>query len=125
MLTEITATPTIAVKDLNTARHFYEKTLGLKPIGEPNEMVQLFKSGNSTVEIYKSDFAGTNKATAMTWEVGDSIEDEVRSLRDKGGEFEHYSMPDMELQGDLHVAGDFKVAWFKDPDGNILCMHNH
>ncbi len=125
MLTEINPTPTIAVKDLNTARHFYEKILGLKPIGETNQMVQLFQCGQSTVEVYKSDFAGTNKATAMTWEVGDAIEEEVKALRSKGVEFEHYSMPDMKLDGDLHVSGDFKVAWFKDPDGNILCMHNH
>lgn len=125
MLTEINPTPTIAVKDLNAARNFYGKILGLKPVGEANEMVQLFKSGSSTVEVYKSDFAGTNKATAMTWEVGDNLEEEVRNLRSKGVEFEHYSMPDMQLDGDVHVSGDFKVAWFKDPDGNILCMHNH
>lgn len=92
MLTETNATPTIAVKDLNTARNFYGKTLGLKPIGETNEMVQLFKSGNSTIEVYQSDFAGTNQATAMTWEVGDNLEEEVRNLRSKGVELDRKSV---------------------------------
>jgi hypothetical protein len=83
------------------------------------------KSGNSTIEIYKSDFAGTNKATALTWKVGDSIEEEVKALREKGVEFEHYEMPGTKLEGDVHVMEGMKAAWFKDPDGNILCLHDH
>jgi hypothetical protein len=43
----------------------------------------------------------------------------VKALRDKGVKFEHYEMPDTKLEGDIHVAGDLRVAWFKDPDGNI------
>lgn len=125
MLTNAKAFPTIGVKDLNIARDFYEKKLGLKPAGGEGDEVLLFDSGNSTIEVYRSEFAGTNKATALTWAVGDALEDEVRSLRDKGVEFEHYNMPDLKLDGDIHVADDFKVAWFKDPDGNILCLHNH
>ena len=38
--------------------------------------------------------------------------------------FEHYDLPGMTRQGDLHVAGDMKVAWFKDPDGNIHSLIN-
>jgi hypothetical protein len=34
-------------------------------------------------------------------------------------------MPDTRLEGDIHVSGDMKVAWFKDPDGNILCLATH
>ena len=125
MLTNCNAIPTIPVKDLNVARDFYEKKLGLKPVGDiKDEEVQLFKSGDSMVEVYKSDFAGTNKATAMTWTVKDDIESEVKNLSSKGIGFEHYSLPDTKLVGDIHVMGDFKAAWFKDPDGNILCVHN-
>ncbi len=125
MLAECNPTPTIGVKDLKVAREFYGKTLGLKPIGESDEEVQLYQSGNGVIEVYHSDFAGTNRATAMTWGVGEKIEEEVAALRSKGVEFEHYTIPDMKLEGDVHVAGDFKVAWFKDPDGNILCLHNY
>lgn len=125
MLTNATAFPTIGVKDLNVARDFYEKKLGLKPVGEPDDQVQLFKSGDATIEIYKSEFAGTNQATALTWGVGDELDNEVKTLRDKGVEFEHYSMPETQIEGDVHVMKGMKAAWFKDPDGNILCLHDH
>jgi hypothetical protein len=48
----------------------------------------------------------------------------VRALKDKGVEFEHYDMPDTKRVGDVHVSGEMKVAWFKDPDGNILNIVN-
>lgn len=126
MLGNINATPTIGVKDLNSARKFYEEKLGLKPSGRTDdEDVQLYEAGNGTLEVYKSEFAGTNKATALTWTVGDNLEQEVKALKEKGVTFEHYDMPDSRLEGDIHVMGDMKAAWFKDPDGNILCMHDH
>ena len=83
----------------------------------------VFKSGNSTINVYRSQYAGTNKATAVTWTVGD-VEEVVRALKTKGVKFEHYDMPDMKREGDVHVAGDMRVAWFTDPDGNILNIVN-
>ena len=125
MLQEMNVTPTIGVRDMNVAGEFYEKKLGLKLIDKPSEFVRHYRSGNGTVEIYKSDFAGTNKATAMTWTVGDKIDEEVKALRAKGIIFEHYQMPEVILEGDIHVMKDMKAAWFKDPDGNVLCLHDH
>ena len=60
----------------------------------------------------------------MTWSVGDDVEGVVRALKAKGVSFEHYDMPGTKLEGDVHVVGDMKVAWFKDPDGNILNLIN-
>ncbi|WP_408098089.1 VOC family protein [Peredibacter sp. HCB2-198] len=127
MLNNLNAITTIGVKDINRARDFYEKKLGLKAVesAEPMEEVQLLKSGNTLVELYKSDFAGTNKATAISWIVGDDIFKEVDDLKKKGISFEHYDFPDAKLEGDVHVMGNIKAAWFKDPDGNILCLGNH
>ena len=110
---------------MEAARSFYEKKLGLMPASTGDEYVQLYKAGNSLIEVYKSDFAGTNKATAMTWGVGNKIEEEVRSLREKGIEFEHYEMPATRIEGDIHIMPYMKAAWFKDPDGNIICLHSH
>jgi len=115
---------TIAVKNLDTARKFYEGTLGLKPVDIEGEELIVFKSGNSTLNVYRSQYAGTNRATAVTWLVGDDVEGVVRALKAKGVAFEHYDMPNMKREGDIHVAGDMKVAWFKDPDGNILNVVN-
>jgi catechol 2,3-dioxygenase-like lactoylglutathione lyase family enzyme len=124
MLADKAATANLAVKDLNKARKFYEGTLGLEPMETEGDELIVFRSGNSTVNVYRSKFAGTNQATAVTWAVGDELDDVVRKLKARGVTFEHYDMPGTKLQGDIHIAGDMKVAWFKDPDGNILNLIN-
>ena len=120
MLGDKDAAANIAVKNLETAKKFYEDTLGLTQTDVEGQEVIVFKSGNSTVNVYRSQYAGTNQATAITWMVGEDIEGVVQQLKVKGIIFEHYDMPGVTREGDVHIAGDMKVAWFKDPDGNIL-----
>jgi catechol 2,3-dioxygenase-like lactoylglutathione lyase family enzyme len=120
MLASKDAVANLAVKNRETARKFYESTLGLEQVGAEGQELLVFRSGRTTINVYRSKYAGTNKATAVTWVVGDEVEGVVRALKAKGVVFEHYDMPDMTREGDVHVAGDMKVAWFKDPDGNIL-----
>lgn len=125
MLKETNATVTIPVKDIEVARKFYDETVGLQRTDNGQPGVLTYKSGNSTVLVYQSQYAGTNRATAATWEVGD-VEREVSQLKNKGVRFEHYAdMPQTTLKGDVHVSGDTKAAWFKDPDGNILAIVGH
>jgi catechol 2,3-dioxygenase-like lactoylglutathione lyase family enzyme len=121
MLAENNAAATIAVKDTKAARKFYEGVLGLKPVRPAEESVLSYKSGSSSILVYESRFAGTNKATAATWMV-DDVEGAVRDLKGKGVRFEHYDLPEMTRKGDVHIAGEMKAAWFKDPDGNILSL---
>ncbi|MEX2127078.1 MAG: VOC family protein [Xanthobacteraceae bacterium] len=123
MLANKDAMATIAVKNIAAARKFYEKTLGFAPAG-PESMGVTLKSGKSTIVVYESEFAGTNKATSATWGVGSEMDSILRTLKEKGVAFEHYSMPGARLDGDVHVMGDFKAAWFRDPDGNILHINN-
>jgi catechol 2,3-dioxygenase-like lactoylglutathione lyase family enzyme len=123
MLGNKDAVANLAVKNLSAAKKFYEGTLGLKQIDAEGDEVIVYGSGNSRINVYRSQYAGTNEATAVTWAVED-VEGEVRALKAKGVSFEHYDMPGVKLEGDLHVAGDMKVAWFKDPDGNILNIVN-
>ena len=115
----------VSTTDLDGARAFYEGTLGLKQIDAEGEEVVVYQNGSSRLNVYRSQYAGTNKATAVTWPV-DNVEDEVRTLKSKGVAFEHYDLPELKLQGDVHVAegADMKVAWFKDPDGNIFSIVN-
>jgi catechol 2,3-dioxygenase-like lactoylglutathione lyase family enzyme len=125
MLSKYDAIPTVAVKNLAAAKKFYEGTLGLQQIDAEGDEVVMYKNGDSRLNVYRSQFAGTNKATAVTWAV-DDVEGEVRDLKSKGVAFEHYDIPELKLQGDVHVAkdADLKVAWFKDPDGNIFSIVN-
>jgi catechol 2,3-dioxygenase-like lactoylglutathione lyase family enzyme len=124
MLGNRDAHPDLAVRNIAAARKFYGDTLGLKEVANEGDEFVVYESGNTTFHVYRSDFAGTNKATAMSWSVGDELDDVVRNLRKRGVEFEHYEMPGMTLEGDVHRSGDMKVAWFKDPDGNILSLAN-
>ena len=124
MLGNKDAVANLAVKELDAAKKFYEGTLGLAVVGGEGDDLIVFKSGNSTLNVYLSQYAGTNQATAVTWTVGDEIDALVGALKAKGVRFEHYDMPGTRLEGDIHVDGDMKVAWFKDPDGNILNLIN-
>lgn len=118
------AVPNLAVKNLETAKRFYEGTLGLAPTGQEDDELVVYRSGRTVLNVYRSQYAGTNQATTVTWAVGDELEAIVGALRAKGVRFEHYEMPGARLEGDVHVMGDMKVAWFKDPDGNILNLVN-
>ena len=116
------AVATVAVKDLAAARRFYEDKLGLKSAGgvEEEHGVITYKTGGSSLLVYVSQYAGTNQATSATWSVGDDFDAIVQSLRSKGVAFEHYDgLPGVTREGDVHRAGGMKLAWFKDPDGNI------
>ena len=121
MIGTANATPMIAVKDLDRARKFYEETLGLQAKETMGGEVLEVTSGETMINVYRSEFAGTNKATALTFDVAD-IAREVRDLKDKGVFFERYDMPGLAQQGDVYVAEGMKTAWFKDPDGNILSL---
>jgi catechol 2,3-dioxygenase-like lactoylglutathione lyase family enzyme len=93
MLGDKDAAANIAVKNLEMAKKFYQDTLGLTQVAAESQEVIVLKSGNSTVNIYRSQYAGTNKATTVTWVVGEDIESAVQQLKAKGITFEHYDMP--------------------------------
>jgi catechol 2,3-dioxygenase-like lactoylglutathione lyase family enzyme len=119
------AAAALAVSDMDAARDFYEDTLGLtKAEGAPEDPgAVVYRSGNSVVLVYQSEYAGTNKATAATWAVGSDFEAIVQSLKDKGVTFEHYDdLPGTARDGDIHTMGDLRGVWLKDPDGNILSI---
>jgi hypothetical protein len=113
----------VAVRDVGEATAFYEKTLGLTRVGENPGGVE-YRSGTTRLFVYESESAGTNKATTAVWQV-DDLEGTVRDLKAKGVPFEHYdNLPDTTRDGHIHAAGAFKIAWFKDPTGNILEVNN-
>jgi catechol 2,3-dioxygenase-like lactoylglutathione lyase family enzyme len=119
-LGSIDAVATVAVTDLPAARSFYEEKLGLSPVETTDAEGVTYRTGTTSLFVYRSQYAGTNQATAVTWPVGDQVDDLVASLKDKGVAFEHYDLPGLTLEGDVHVADGFRGAWFKDPDGNIF-----
>jgi len=123
-LATLTPTPMLAVKDVARARRFYEEVLGYVPLANGMDDVLQFRAGELVFVVYPSQYAGTNRATALTWTVGDQLEAAVETLKAKGVTFEHYQLPDTVREGDIHVSGGIRNAWFKDPDGNIHALSN-
>ena len=124
MLGDKEAVATLAVKDLAVARKFYEGTLGLKPQDTQGSEAVTYKSGSSKVFVYQSQYAGTNKATAANWLLGKDLEKVVQGLAERGVRFEKYDFPGMTFSGNIHSTGDLKIAWFQDPDGNLIALMN-
>ncbi len=120
MLSDASAAATVAVKDLKAASRFYEQVVGLTKMGTEGDQVALYRAGDGELLVYQSRFAGTNQATAVTWTVPD-VDQMTRDLAARGVRFEHYEGMGR-LEGDVHVQDGRRVAWFKDPDGNIHAL---
>jgi catechol 2,3-dioxygenase-like lactoylglutathione lyase family enzyme len=123
MLKDKSSSAIIAVSDIGTARAFYADTLGLELEDDSMGEVLVFRTGATSLIVYRSDYAGTNQANAVVWDVGNDIDEITATLKAKGVGFEHYDGIG-DLKGDIHVSGDMKMVWFKDPDGNILHLNN-
>ena len=124
MLSHVDAIATVATRDLARARECYTHGLGRAEAAAGGNCpgVLTYRSGNSRIFVYQSEYAGTNQATAINWDVGVEIRTVVDALKAKGARFEQYQMEGMRLEDDIHVGQQMKVAWLKDPDGNILSI---
>jgi len=122
MLASSPVVAVVAVRNMDSAKEFYEGTLELKSAGMDDPGGVFYAcGGGSLLLVYESSYAGTNEATAVSWEVSD-IRAEVAEMKGKGVTFEQYDLPGMTRDGDVHVADTLSAAWFKDPDGNILAL---
>jgi catechol 2,3-dioxygenase-like lactoylglutathione lyase family enzyme len=121
MLKDKDSAAIVAVKDLDRAKTFYGSVLGLEQVSGQDQVAE-FRTGQTSLIVYVSDFAGTNKANAVVWGVGDEMDAIVQELMGKGVTFEQYE--GMDFADGIHRVGEFKMAWFKDPDGNILHLNN-
>ncbi len=123
MLTKAPVTTMLPVKDLNRAREFYEKKLGLKPLGAKQDGKFLFAGGDGgTLALFPKPEGTKAEHTAVSFQVKD-IAREIKDLKQRGVVFEDYDFPGMKTQNHVCVLGSEKAAWFKDPEGNYLCIH--
>ena len=98
--------------------------LGLELNGEGMDGVLVYKTGATYLVVYPSEFAGTNKANAVVWDCGADIDAIVADLGARGVTFEHYEMDGVFYKDGIHDANGFRMAWFKDPDRNILHLNS-
>ncbi len=120
MLSSYTPVATLPTSDLTKARSFYEDTLGLAVKNDLTGAVT-YTCGSGNLFVYESAYAGTNKATSVTFDVpAAEFDAEVAELRDKGIEFATFETEGVEWNDGVASMGGMRAVWFTDPDGNIL-----
>jgi catechol 2,3-dioxygenase-like lactoylglutathione lyase family enzyme len=115
------AVATVRVRDVRAARKFYEDVLGLTPGPDRSGDAVAYEGARSRVFVYASPIADEAPPTSITW-ICDDVDATVGALRARGVVFEHYDLPGVRCEGDVHVVGNRRAAWFRDPDGNVLAI---
>ena len=110
----------IPTKDFRRAKAFFGKKLGLRFVAQ-DKFALVFESGGTTIRVVKVAEFQAAGFTILGWKVAD-IEASVRRLVERGVVFERYPWMTQDALGIWVAPGDTKVAWFKDPDGNLLSM---
>jgi catechol 2,3-dioxygenase-like lactoylglutathione lyase family enzyme len=122
MLSTYSAMPTLGVKDLAAARSFYGDTLGFSVARDDEEGVR-YRHGSGEILVYQSAYAGTNKATAVSFEIpANKFDAEIRTLRDKGIEFQTFDMDGVEWSDGVATISGMRGVWFADPSGNLISV---
>lgn len=113
----------VITQDPNKARGFYEETLGFKFVSE-DQYALVMETDENMIRIATVKNFAPAQHTVLGWEVK-QIERVASYMKERGVVFEHYPwMPPHEL-GIWEAPGGDKVAWFKDPDGNVLSLSQH
>jgi catechol 2,3-dioxygenase-like lactoylglutathione lyase family enzyme len=122
MLSDASVTTMLPVKDMDRARAFYEGSLGLRPGGFKPDGKFVYRVGGSTLALFPKPEGTKADHTAISFRVED-IAASIESLKRKGVAFEDYDFPGLKTVNHVCVLGAEKAAWFRDPEGNYLCLH--
>lgn len=122
MLTDADVTTMLPVKNLDRARRFYEDCLGLKPGELRPDGKFVYAVGGSRLALFPKQDGTKADHTAISFKVFD-IDASIKALQRAGVAFEDYDFPDFKTVNHVCVLGAEKAAWFKDTEGNYLCIH--
>ena len=122
MLTHASVTTMLPVVDMARARVFYEDRLGLQPGGFKPDGKFVYLVGGSTLALFPKPEGTKADHTAISFKVPD-IAASIAELKRAGVVFEDYDFPGLKTIDHVCVLGAEKAAWFKDPEGNYLCLH--
>lgn len=121
-LADCEVTCVLPVKDLERARDFYEHTLGLRPVGPRGDGKFVYSAGGTMLALLHKPQGTKAEHTAVSFRV-ERVEAAVASLQARGITFADYDLPGLKTVAHVAVLAGEKAAWFKDPEGNILCVH--
>ncbi|WP_310451764.1 VOC family protein [Sulfuritalea sp.] len=123
MLTKSHITTMLPVRQMDRARSFYQDKLGLIPEGMHDDGSWVMRCADGgTVSLIPKPEGTKAEHTALSFEV-DNIDAEIKDLEVRGVKFEDYDMPGLKTLNHVFATKDEKCAWFTDPEGNILCIH--
>lgn len=112
----------LPVKDLARARRFYEDGLRLPPLGARPDGKFVYRCGGTEIALFPKPEGTKAEHTALSFKVADIVA-AIAELKSRGVAFDDYDLPDFRTVGHVCVLGSEKAAWFRDPEGNILCLH--
>jgi catechol 2,3-dioxygenase-like lactoylglutathione lyase family enzyme len=104
------------------ARRFYDKALGLQPVGGKPDGKFVYRCGGTEIALFPKPEGTKAQHTALSFRV-DNIADAIGLLKSRGVTFADYDYPGLKTIGHVCVLGSEKAAWFEDTEGNILCLH--
>lgn len=123
MLTNAPVTTILPVMNMKRARDFYENKLGLKPAGvRPDGKFVYACGGGAVIALFPKEAGTKADHTAVSFQVRD-IGIAIKELKATGVVFEDYDFPGLKTVDHVCVLGSEKAAWFKDTEGNYLCIH--
>jgi catechol 2,3-dioxygenase-like lactoylglutathione lyase family enzyme len=122
MLSSAPLTTMLPVKDLDRARDFYINRLGLEAEGLAADGKFLLRAGGTRLALFPKPDGTKADHTAVSFQVSD-IAAAIRELESRGVVFADYDLPGLKTVQHVCVLGSEKAAWFQDPEGNILCLH--
>lgn len=122
MLSETQVTCMLPVKDLARARRFYEEKLQLDVVGAQKDGKFLYRCGGTEIALFPKPEGTKAQHTALSFRVAD-IAAEIKELKSRGVDFDDYDLPGFKTVEHVCLLGSEKAAWFRDPEGNVLCLH--
>jgi len=112
----------LPVKDLERARRFYGEQLGLEAVGAKPDGKYVYRCGGTELALFPKPGGTKAEHTAVSFQVKDIVA-AIRALEANGVAFADYDLPGFKTVEHVCVLGSEKAAWFQDPEGNILCLH--
>jgi catechol 2,3-dioxygenase-like lactoylglutathione lyase family enzyme len=112
----------LPVKDLARARRFYEQSLALEPVGLKPDGKFVYRCGGTEIALFPKEEGTKAQHTALSFKV-DDIAAAIAQLKARGVRFADYDYPGLKTVDHVCVLGAEKAAWFEDPEGNLLCLH--
>ena len=106
--------------DPTKARTFYEAVLGLQLVSQDG-FAMVFEANGTMLRVTTVQKFQPQPFTILGWAVAD-LDESVTRLTERGVKFENYGFPGQDEQGIWKAPNGARIAWFKDPDGNVLSL---